>query len=67
MIPAPEVKAVCPQCGLELIHFANVDRCPNHGQIGIKHQGDTCPNKCGAPVVTIPGAGRRCQQCGGQW
>jgi hypothetical protein len=67
MIPTPVEAKRCPKCGLPLVHVAGIDRCQNCGQIGVKYQGDTCPNNCAAPVVQIPGAGRRCQACGRQW
>jgi hypothetical protein len=71
MIPAPEVKPVCSQCGVVLNHFANVDYCPNHGQLGVGHRGDRCPNGCDPRltvlVAGIGGAGKRCNGCGWQW
>jgi hypothetical protein len=67
MIPAPEVKPVCPKCGLALNFFGNTSYCPNDGQLGTGHRGDRCPNGCAGPVVNIAGAGKRCQACGSQW
>jgi hypothetical protein len=57
----------CPKCDTKLNHFANVDYCPNCGQAGVGFHGDRCPNGCAGPIVNIPGAGRRCQQCSAQW
>lgn len=68
MIPTIEKEKPC-ECGGTIQRFANVVRC---GQCGkqdgvVRYQGDRCPNGCTAPVVNIPGAGRRCQQCSAQF
>ena len=57
----------CLKCNTKLNYFANVELCPNCGQSGVGYRGDRCPNGCAAPIVNIPGAGRRCQQCSAQW
>jgi hypothetical protein len=67
MIPAPEVKAVCYKCGLALNHFANVDYCPNHGQIGRRHQGDVCEAGCNPRLTVSFGGQRHCNACGKDW
>jgi hypothetical protein len=67
MIPAPEVKALCPKCGLALNHFFNVDYCPNHGQVGIGHQGNRCPKGCPPQLTIHIGDLRHCNQCGSSW
>lgn len=67
MIPTVTEEKRCVRCNTKLNHFANTDYCPNCGQLGVKRQSNACPNHCHAPVVNIPGAGKRCQQCGAQW
>jgi hypothetical protein len=64
-----ETKATCPKCSSPMQDVkGGIVKCQNCGyQPGVGYRGDRCPNGCTAPIVTIPGAGRRCQQCSAQW
>jgi hypothetical protein len=68
MNPVIEKERPC-ECGGTIQRFGNVTRCSQCGrQDGVaRYQGEGCPNGCTAVVVSIPGAGRRCQQCSAQW
>jgi len=68
MNPAIEKERPC-ECGGVIQHFGNVVRCAQCGkQDGVvRYRGQSCPNGCAGPLVNIPGAGRRCQQCSAQW
>jgi hypothetical protein len=67
MIPTIEVKAVCPQCGVALNHFANVDYCPNHGQPGRRHEGASCPAGCDPKLSVRLAHGWHCNNCAADW